>query len=207
MALTPDVAPDTPVGSVWGNTIRNRTIQVFDNVAQRDSWSTPPNGAYCVTLDTYTLWFRRTSAWQQQNPQGLLEEYRSTGNFTVSAGATQELWTGGALDRPVHPNHTALISVSFGAWEPTPPNPTVLWCDGLLGAEATPPLPSRYRPLGSLAVRDTNAPMAIAVQLNGLLVWPLTPTDAAESALSIRVKNVGGSAATIDSVIISVVEV
>ena len=131
MALTPDVAPDGPISTTWGNTIRNRTVQVFANNAERDSWATPPNGALCVTIDTWTLWFRRTGAWQQMTSQGLLEEYRSTGNITVSAGGDAELWGGGALAKPLNPGHTMLVTVNFGAWEPTPAEP-----DGAVGQRA-----------------------------------------------------------------------
>ena len=61
--------------------------------------------------------------------------------------------------------------------------------------------------MGSVGVRDTNATMAIAVSFDSTLVWSITPDDSPLTALSIKVDNVGGSAATIDSIIITATEV
>lgn len=64
MAKTADVVYKQQIFAAWGNEIRDRTHQVFDSVAQRDSqWTSPPNGAFCVTLDTYTVWIRRSNMW------------------------------------------------------------------------------------------------------------------------------------------------
>ena len=67
MTLTPTVpraADSNRVTSAWGNEIRDRTLQVFASVAERDAqWSAPPNGAEAITLDTNTLWLRRAGAW------------------------------------------------------------------------------------------------------------------------------------------------
>jgi hypothetical protein len=44
--------------------LQNQVIPAFTTAAQRDSqWSAPPNGALCVTVDTYRLWQRVGGAW------------------------------------------------------------------------------------------------------------------------------------------------
>lgn len=73
MTKTVDVAANEKIASVWGNEIRDRTIQVFASVAERDAqWPTAPNGAHCVTLDTYTVWQRRAGAWVVNAPQAVI---------------------------------------------------------------------------------------------------------------------------------------
>jgi hypothetical protein len=73
MTKTVDVAAGQKVASPWGNEIRDRTLQVFATVAERNAqWLTPPDGATCITLDTYTVWRRRAGAWVYANPGGLL---------------------------------------------------------------------------------------------------------------------------------------
>ena len=64
MGLTPDVAPGALIQSSWGNEIRNRTIQQFATVAERNTWLSPPTGSVCVTVDTLTIWVRAAGAWQ-----------------------------------------------------------------------------------------------------------------------------------------------
>ena len=69
MAKTVDVAPGQKVASTWGNEIRDRTVQLFATVAERDAsgWA-PANGAMCVTQDTGTLWQRIAGAWASRRP-------------------------------------------------------------------------------------------------------------------------------------------
>lgn len=66
MALTANVVAGTKILSAWGNEIRDRTLQVFANIAERDSqWPTAPNGSRCITLDTYYMYLRQAGAWVQ----------------------------------------------------------------------------------------------------------------------------------------------
>jgi hypothetical protein len=68
MTKTVDVAAGQKVASTWGNEIRDRTRQVFASVTERDAqWTTAPNGAECVTLDTGTTWYRLAGAWVNVN--------------------------------------------------------------------------------------------------------------------------------------------
>lgn len=53
-------------------------FQVFATVAARDAWTTAPNGAMCVTIDTYTLWVRRGGVWSSLTPV--------SNTLTLSAG-------------------------------------------------------------------------------------------------------------------------
>jgi hypothetical protein len=64
MAFTPNVVDGNIILAAWGNEIRDRSVQVFATVAERDAqWPAPPRGAVCVTLDTDTLWKRGAAAW------------------------------------------------------------------------------------------------------------------------------------------------
>lgn len=64
MPLIADVAPNGKLDSAnWGNPIRDRTQQIFASQAERDTWTTAPNGAHCLTLDAGRHWIRRAGAW------------------------------------------------------------------------------------------------------------------------------------------------
>lgn len=82
--LVPDVVPDTPIVADWGNTIRNRVIQVFATAAERDTWASPPNGSFCFLTDTSTTWRRISGAWRgavfiiDANGAGLADTVYST---------------------------------------------------------------------------------------------------------------------------------
>lgn len=64
MALIPNVVPQTRITSVWGNLIRDRTVEAFATKAELDAqWSAAPDGAVAITLDTSRLWVRRGGLW------------------------------------------------------------------------------------------------------------------------------------------------
>jgi hypothetical protein len=44
--------------------IQQQVVPQFPNTATRDGWTAPPNGALCVTVDTYTVWLRQAGAWK-----------------------------------------------------------------------------------------------------------------------------------------------
>lgn len=100
MALTPTVVPGGPITSGWGNEIRDRTVQVFANAAERDSWTSPPNGAICVLTDSYVIQQRISGAWVNVAP--LTRSYDAYG--TVLGGtvgtSSQEI---GAVTLPSAP--------------------------------------------------------------------------------------------------------
>lgn len=64
MGFTANVVDGNIILAAWGNEVRDRTLQVFATEAERDAqWAAPPNGAHCVTADTYVIWVREGSAW------------------------------------------------------------------------------------------------------------------------------------------------
>jgi len=86
MALTPDVTAGTIVQSTWGNQIRDRTVQVFATVAERNTWAAPPAGAHCVTLDTLTRWIYTGTAWRSLSAPPRARVTR-TGTLSIPSGA------------------------------------------------------------------------------------------------------------------------
>ena len=54
----------SPIQSVWGQAVSEHVIQRFANEADRDAkWTSPPDGAVCITLDTNILWQRQPGGW------------------------------------------------------------------------------------------------------------------------------------------------
>lgn len=64
-------------------------FQIFATVAARDAWANPPNGAMCVTVDTYTQWLRRGGVWSQLTPV----QYTATLSGTVPSVSPVQLGT------------------------------------------------------------------------------------------------------------------
>lgn len=62
MPWIPDVAPYDTIQSLWGNSVRDRTMQAFTNKGERDS-HTLPEGALCITLDTRIVYVKVGTAW------------------------------------------------------------------------------------------------------------------------------------------------
>src|SRR5262245_29899899 len=64
MARTADVVTGNPILALWGNEIRDRTIQPFVSAAERDAqWASAPNGAKAFTADTGQYWSRIAGVW------------------------------------------------------------------------------------------------------------------------------------------------
>ena len=79
------IAAGELIEAAWGNANVNHVVKSFASAAQRDSlWTSPPNGAMCVTTDSNTLWQRIAGAW---SPRG-------AGKLLASAGL---LGSGGFL--------------------------------------------------------------------------------------------------------------
>jgi hypothetical protein len=62
-ANVPD--PGSPITSPWAQDTARKIVHTFPNVATRDAWASPPDGAMCVTTDTDTLWQRKNAVWAQ----------------------------------------------------------------------------------------------------------------------------------------------
>lgn len=70
MAQIPDVAPNTPIASTWGNQIRDRTVAVFATTAERAAAITAPKLgqlAYIDATDTVTIY--NGTAWVCVTPR------------------------------------------------------------------------------------------------------------------------------------------
>jgi hypothetical protein len=57
----PDVGD--PIVSPWHQSTANKLVHPFATTTARDAWTSPPNGAVCVTTDTNTTWRRQTGVW------------------------------------------------------------------------------------------------------------------------------------------------
>jgi len=60
----PNVVPNAPIVSTWGNSIRDRTLTVFDTPAQRDAQVTAPTeGMTCYIISTKQVYIYKLGAW------------------------------------------------------------------------------------------------------------------------------------------------
>lgn len=65
MGLTANVVPGAPILSAWGNEVRDRSVQVFANAAERTSqWVAPPEGACSYLRDVDTFEVMNGTAWR-----------------------------------------------------------------------------------------------------------------------------------------------
>lgn len=87
MTKTADVVAGQMLDPAWGNEVRDRAIQIFASVAERDGqWINPPNGTTCITTDTNTRWTRFSGAWYAM-PESGLGVVLAIGNFNGGADA------------------------------------------------------------------------------------------------------------------------
>jgi len=84
MAQTPDVVANALIQSAWGNEIRDRTVQSFATVTERNTWAAPPKGALAVTLDSLSLWQYDGTAWVPAGPNGVVGYAELTAGFAYS---------------------------------------------------------------------------------------------------------------------------
>jgi hypothetical protein len=114
MAFTADVAAGQKIASTWGNQgIRDRTIQVFATIAERDAqWPSPPVGAHCITVDSFSMWVRRAGFWAP--PRGTLVAAESGPiiNLATTTGGVKVLGTTttGTYPYPTRVNTTLVVS-------------------------------------------------------------------------------------------------
>jgi hypothetical protein len=55
--------------------IQGQTVPQFTTNTQRDAlWTSPPNGAMCVTTDTYVVWLRVAGAWVSYREMGFSQQ-------------------------------------------------------------------------------------------------------------------------------------
>lgn len=97
----PNVVAGAPILSSWGNTIRDRSVMVFDTAAQRDTQIPAPTaGMVCYVLATGELLQYSGVAWRKpwNLPWGDLGSFAQTANvaaggagFVTLTGATAAL--------------------------------------------------------------------------------------------------------------------
>jgi hypothetical protein len=73
----------------FNNLVQTQVVAQFPNVAARDAWAGPPNGALCVTTDTNTVWQRSGGVWVGIKPYntawGEVARVTATGNGPLTA--------------------------------------------------------------------------------------------------------------------------
>lgn len=91
MGLTPNVVAGAPILSAWGNEVRDRSVQVFANAAERTAqWVAPPEGAASYLRDVDTMEVYHGTAWRLPwaMPWGFIalsEAIADSGGFTAPA--------------------------------------------------------------------------------------------------------------------------
>lgn len=126
MPKTVDVASGQKIASTWGNEIRDRTVQLFVSVAERDAsgWA-PANGAMCVTQDTGILWQRVAGSWQSRRPMTVGGVANQTtdgfGNLGVTGLPGGIKWIG-AVATSASTSFPALVVVNGTDGPPGGPN-------------------------------------------------------------------------------------
>jgi hypothetical protein len=91
MGWIDDVAADEPIESAWGNSIRDRTVTPFANVAERDtSIPVPKEGQTAWLSDVNLMTVYNGTAWVPV-PVGARIAYATTAGADVTAGATTEI--------------------------------------------------------------------------------------------------------------------
>lgn len=63
MGYLNDVAPFDTIQSLWGNTVRDRTVTPYDSIAQRDAQAHPLEGMLCTTAADHRLWRYQSGRW------------------------------------------------------------------------------------------------------------------------------------------------
>lgn len=113
MSKTLDVVAGNIIDDAWGNEIRDRTLQVFASTAERDSqWPTVPNGAVCLTVDTYTRWIRRGGIWEPMWPRVTGSVVGSSTLANSTAGTFVDV-PGMSIAVPFYPGHRYWLKASI----------------------------------------------------------------------------------------------
>ena len=116
MALTPNVVDGQIILASWGNAIRDRTIQRFATPAERDAlWpaATAGAGAYCVTVDTLTVWVSSGTVWRRPPGATYLSQSYSVGETNWAGGALRDILFGN-FTPPIATMVTVTTAVYWG---------------------------------------------------------------------------------------------
>jgi hypothetical protein len=77
--------PGAPITSPWAQDTARKLVHTFTNAAARDAWTTRPEGAMAVTMDTDRLWLWNGTAWQE-----VIGTATGDGRYVRLAGATTQ---------------------------------------------------------------------------------------------------------------------
>jgi hypothetical protein len=55
--------PGSPILSPWAQDTAKKLVHTFPNSTARDAWTSPPDGAMCVTVNDDNLWQRKNGVW------------------------------------------------------------------------------------------------------------------------------------------------
>jgi hypothetical protein len=113
MAFTPNVVDGNIILASWGNELRDRSLQVFSSVAERDQqWAAPPNGAHCITLDTGAVWRRVGGVWAPMPGTMFQTGANTSGDVQPSGGGLRDTVTVTLGPAP----YPCRISVNCATW-------------------------------------------------------------------------------------------
>jgi hypothetical protein len=83
--LVPDVVDGALIETAWGNAIRDRTLERFDNLAQLNAqWPNAPVGCRALMLDTFRTYTRRATAWQPDTAGGFVTVATNASGFPAA---------------------------------------------------------------------------------------------------------------------------
>lgn len=114
----PDVAPGGPVADDWGNAVRDRALQVFDNSTDRNAAITVPKvgqACYLTTTGELLIYAGATDGWTKpwNTPWGLLaRDTREADALTLGSGGTSDI-TGLTLSVTLHANRWTKVSMNI----------------------------------------------------------------------------------------------
>ena len=110
-----DDPPNVPLhlGTV-ADQMETFAVPRFATVAARDTaWTSPPNGARCITTDTYTTWVRMAGTWVATRTV-VGQGYDEAGDIPISAVGLRDLLASAVPVLPVASTMRMLAVISFG---------------------------------------------------------------------------------------------
>src|SRR5690606_19275689 len=111
MAEIPDVVPNETIEVEWGNAIRDRTVQRYDNVTDRNSdHPNPTPGDLAYMKDSGDVLVYHSGAWQPFLPPGAVIPFAGT-----NAPTGWLFCHGQEVSRTTYARLFAVIGTTYGA--------------------------------------------------------------------------------------------
>jgi hypothetical protein len=118
--LTDVPAPGSQIAANWAQEVSARIIHRFANKAAIDAWSTAPNGARAVQLDSHVEWRRVTGGWSRVTPWTQTQAGTAT-----PAGAATGTFTINTLAIPADLGPRSMVASCYVKVDRYTPNGTV----------------------------------------------------------------------------------